>query len=650
MIVRGFRLGLAVGGLVLLVLVGAAAPATAARTAAAAGAPGTATTRHAAGVIVVGVAGLRWDDIGPSTPALLRLARSGAVGVLSVKARPAVSCPADGWLTLGAGARAEAFTTARAPCGASLALDTGDAPRNDDTADGARVGALTDALDGGVVTSGAGAELALGTPAAAPLGARVTVVDAGVLDEDDRDTGLRAADRAVAEALHRRPPDADLLVVGVSEGAGGDTAHLHVAMATGPSFPRGALRSASTRRAPYVQLVDVAPTVLDRLGLPVPDVMDGQPWQVVGTAPPVSALADLDDRATTAKRVTVPFYVVLVAVLLALPAALRARPSAARAVALAGTAAPAASYLAQLVPWWRSPLPLLALLSVVAVLAASAALVLRRVGAVCAFTVVVLVTDLLAGAPLQMDSVAGYSPLVAGRFAGLGNVAFGVYGTAWLLLAASLAQGRTRRGAGLRVAAAGCVAVVVAGAPPWGSDVGGVLALLPSFVVLGLLVTGRRVSVPRLLVAGLAAGLVVGVFALLDLARPAQDRTHLGRFAADVRDGAAGELLERKASAVFALLFSSPVTAALPLVVAAAVWLVLRPPAPLRRAFADAPALRPGLTAVGVLSLLGFALNDSGAAVPALALLVAVPATLAVVFGSAAARVPQLEPTVAPVD
>jgi len=29
-----------------------------------------------------------------------------------------------------------------------------------------------------------------------------------------------------------------------------------------------------------------------------------------------------------------------------------------------------------------------------------------------------MVVDLLAGAPLQMDAVAGYSPLVAGRFAG----------------------------------------------------------------------------------------------------------------------------------------------------------------------------------------------------------------------------------------
>ena len=60
-------------------------------------------------VVVVGVPGLRWTDVGPGTPALLRLLDDGAVGALSVKALPEVSCPADGALTLLAGARAQAF-------------------------------------------------------------------------------------------------------------------------------------------------------------------------------------------------------------------------------------------------------------------------------------------------------------------------------------------------------------------------------------------------------------------------------------------------------------------------------------------------------------------------------------------------------------
>ena len=86
----------------------------------------------------------------------------------------------------------------------------------------------------------------------------------------------------------------------------------------------------------------------------------------------------------------------------------------------------------------------------------------------------------------------------------------------------------------------------------------------------------------------------------------------------------------RKTSAVLDLLFTSPVTALLPLVVAVAVYLVVRPPRPLAAAFEAAPGWRHGLIAVGLVALVGFAANDSGAAVPALALCIALPATAAV--------------------
>ena len=633
--------GLLVGLLVGLVVALPAAPAAAQDDAA------------RPGVLVVGVAGLRWDDVGAQTPALQRLAETGAVGALSVKARPPVSCAADGWLTLGAGTRADAFRSRPLPCGPDLDLGTDLLARNADTPDGARPGALAQALQRRYATTGPGALVAMqGEGLGAARGGQrqpVVVVDAGTvdagtvdagsIDDGDRAAGLRRVDAQVAAALADRPAGVDLLLVGVSAGTGESTAHLHVAMATGPSFPRGALRSASTRRAPYVQLTDVAPTVLTVLGQPVPAVMDGRPWQVSGTAPSVAELVDLDRKAQAQRSATVPFFVVLLAVpLLLLVGLLRRRPAAAELVALTGVAALGTSYLANLVPWWRAEPPLLGLLAVVvpsALLVATGAVrVLRRrmdpegpalaAQLVCGAVAAVLLVDLLTGAHLQLSSVAGYSPLVAGRFAGIGNVAFGVL-AASLLLAAS----RLRRAASLAVV--GLVAVVLDGAPPFGSDVGGVLALVPALVLLALLRTGRPVTVVRLALAGAAAAAVTIGFALADFARPERERTHLGRFVQDVADGTAGQLLARKADAVLELLLLSPVTAALPLVVAAAAYAVLRPPAPLRQAFEAVPGWRHGLLAVGVAALLGFALNDSGAAVPALALCVALPATAAVV-------------------
>ena len=62
-------------------------------------------------VIVVGVAGLRWDDVDRvRTPALWHLAEQGTVGALSVRSAGRTTCPADGWLTLGAGNRARRTT------------------------------------------------------------------------------------------------------------------------------------------------------------------------------------------------------------------------------------------------------------------------------------------------------------------------------------------------------------------------------------------------------------------------------------------------------------------------------------------------------------------------------------------------------------
>jgi hypothetical protein len=237
-------------------------------------------------------------------------------------------------------------------------------------------------------------------------------------------------------------------------------------------------------------------------------------------------------------------------------------------------------------------------------------------------TAAVLGADLLTGSHLQLNSVAGYSPLVAGRFAGIGNVAFGVFEASVLLAAASTRSPTLAALAGL--------AVIVDGAPQWGSDVGGVLALVPAFTLLVLLLAGRAASVGRLALAALAGAAVVSAFGIADHARPADEQTHLGRFVGQVLDGSAGGVLRRKAESNVSLLFHSPVTALLPLVVAAVVVLFLRPPGPLRRVFERSPAWRAGLLAVATASGLGFVVNDSGAAVAALAIVVAVPATVAV--------------------
>lgn len=63
--------------------------------------------RGPAPVVLVGVAGLRWDDLSPTaTPSLWRLAADGSSAALVVRTVRPRTCPGDAWLTVNAGVRA----------------------------------------------------------------------------------------------------------------------------------------------------------------------------------------------------------------------------------------------------------------------------------------------------------------------------------------------------------------------------------------------------------------------------------------------------------------------------------------------------------------------------------------------------------------
>jgi hypothetical protein len=100
----------------------------------------------------------------------------------------------------------------------------------------------------------------------------------------------------IRAAIGAASGDTLLLVAGISEVNDGRP-QLHVGIASGPGFTSpGWLTSASTGRAPFLQLIDLAPTALRALDRPVPASMNGQPLTVVGGRPGVSAaVAELHD-------------------------------------------------------------------------------------------------------------------------------------------------------------------------------------------------------------------------------------------------------------------------------------------------------------------------------------------------------------------
>ena len=147
-------------------------------------------------------------------------------------------------------------------------------------------------------------------------------------------------------------------------------------------------------------------------------------------------------------------------------------------------------------------------------------------------TIVVLhVVDLVTGAHLEWNTVFGYSPTIGIRFVGEGNMTFSQLTAAAVLFAGLLVwQVPTR--AGVRVAVAVlAVTVVVMGVPFWGNDFGGASPPLPGFALLGVAAARARAAVAHGAGCSSACSWPPGwSSALLDLLRPPDQRTHVGKF------------------------------------------------------------------------------------------------------------------------
>ncbi|MDN5853584.1 MAG: hypothetical protein L0K86_12205, partial [Actinomycetia bacterium] len=437
-----------------------------------------------------------------------------------------------------------------------------------------------------------------------------------------------------------------VLLVGVSDTPGiAPTMHVALSLGTDTTAP-GILRSASTGRTAYVQLIDVAPTVLETLGIDIPSSMAGRPWQAddetESASDRVAAFQDATEHADAHRTITTPTYWVwdallagflLVAVLLL---ARGRRPSWLRVAAIAVGAAPLGTFLANLVPWWRADPAWLAYAAATAVatalVAAAACLgAWRRLRfgapvAVAALTVTTLTLDVLTGSSLQFGSALGYNPIVAGRFTGFGNMPFAVYAVAGLIVLVTLTAGRDRRfilGAG---AVGGLTLVVINGAPGVGADFGGVVALVPAVVLLTAVAAGYRLTWLGAVAALVAGAIAVSVVAVLDYLRPVAAQTHLGRFVGQVLDGTAWRIVDRKLDANLHLLTHSPVAVLVPILLVMCWWMLRSADAPGRVLMrSHTPTMTAAYVGVATVALVGTAINDSGIAVLVAAGAVAVP-------------------------
>jgi hypothetical protein len=450
----------------------------------------------------------------------------------------------------------------------------------------------------------------------------------------NRNRALRHTDAILGAIASRLPSRTLLLVASVSPPTGGP--RLTPLVAIGSGVPRGMAFSRSVRHAGVATLTDLAPTVLAALRAPIPTGMTGHALRYEPGRADVGALQRLERDASYREDIYFPlvtgFIVVqgvlyaVALVVLASPDRWRALLAPLRSAVVAVAAFPLATFLFRAVPGVAAlgSAGLVVLVAIDAGIAAIAARARRdALGPlmwIAWSTVALFVVDIGLGGRLQYSSVLGYSYFTAARFFGLGNTAFAVLAASGLIAACLVVEHNSRRREGLLIAA--CVLALVAlmdGAPWLGADFGGLLTLLlVSGVTMVALWRGRISWRWTALVLG-GVLLVVSIVAGIDLLRPPETRTHLGRFVADAFGGnrdQSGTTVARKAATNLRVLGTSVWMWLVPISAAYAITLL----AFVRRGQSLLPrgsARRVGFAATVAVGAMGFAVNDSGIVVAA---------------------------------
>lgn len=462
------------------------------------------------------------------------------------------------------------------------------------------------------------------------------------LEQGDREyaSALRSGDELVGELMKQVDLSRDTVIV-VGPTSPLEETQLTTFAINGPGIAAGWAESSTTRRSGYVTLTDLAPSILASLDVAVPSSMnDTRLSWAESSASFESRIAEMIDRSHRAvardqafEPITITFVVVLVInialAVLCLARLPRLGPLV-RWLALLVLAVLPASYLLGLVSI-ESPVALGVALFAAATALTVLAAITRRFDkdapplVLIGLLWLVLAVDIATGGHLQINTVFGYSPIVAGRFAGFGNQAFSMFAIGSMLLAAVFVERRTPRGErignGALIAVIGWFALVIVldGHPAMGSDVGGVLALVPATAIAVMLFRGISINKRLAAAVGAATVLVLVGFAALDLSRPADERTHLGRFASKLVDGDAGEIIQRKIAANLRVL-TTVWAWVIPVALVYFVYLTWRPNRTLQTLQGAHSHFRTFGVSALTLGLLSMALNDSGVSLPAIML------------------------------
>jgi hypothetical protein len=408
------------------------------------------------------------------------------------------------------------------------------------------------------------------------------------------------------------------VVIAVARPTGRTDEPLPIGIA-GPGFD-GDLTSDSTRTDGYVLATDIAPTVLERFGIAVPDQMSGQPITTEGAVDPAAIVARGERMDVVSPRRGPVIGFSLLAWLLALVlVAVVSRGTAARAcvrlMALSVVYLPLLLLLGAALEPAETPEMLLVMLAapVLAALTLAALRDYRALAVAAGVTVLAYAIDMVAGSPLTSLSLLGPNPGLGVRFYGIGNelealLAVLVVGGVGAGLSGFAPRASPRAGAGAFLGL-GLLATLIFAAGRFGADVGAAIVFPVGAAVAAVAIAGGRRRAVLLVIAIPFA--MVALLALIDLLSGAN--AHLTRSVLDAGGlNSLGDVAQRRLQ-LSVKSFGRPVLLAfLPLVAilaGLAIW---------RRDLLSAwlgghPAMRAGLLGALVATVVGTLANDSGA-------------------------------------
>ena len=502
--------------------------------------------------LVIVTSGLGWEDVSPeATPTLQCLADRSGLGAMNTTSTTVVSTQRQGVETLRTGYRGLAEEAPRT---------SGIPTPPTDQWEQLPVDVTTLNLGG----SGAEASGADGTDVAEALGAGdlVEVIAPSLPENGDpaRADALTALDGTVAAVLEELGgceaaglPRTLLVSVAATDpedpaevertgAVASRTVGLQVVMDT--AFPGQTLTSGATKQTGVVVLTDVLPTILGSHDASADGLIPGQPLRGVDHDDPQQLALDRSLAAAEVDAATVPALgswlalgVIGLVMILVPPLARRPRVraigralAAVAPLALTGVVWGGCLLLSAIVlggPWRRHPF--------------------GPVGVSAALIAVLMLGESATGSRFQLSSPLGSQPISGGRFYGLSNHLFGmVLAAAMMALLCLFTVLATARARTLWTLVVGGLVAAVCVAPSMGADFGSMLATVPAFGLLALLVSGIRLRLWHVLALGAGGGAAVLGVSFVDWLRPAEDRTHLGRFIDELLSGELLTVIIRK--------------------------------------------------------------------------------------------------------